>query len=100
MDVAAPQRLELVECLAGVVVPVGGHGQGDEHLVGVQPWVAAAQSLGLELLDRLDGGWGQQVDAVIDPGQDLEGVEQHRRGAAQQGRGLTRHDAPVGQLDR
>ena len=66
----------------------------------MQPRVAAAQSLGLELLDRLDGGRGQQVDAVIDPGQDLEGVEQHRRGAAQQGRGLTRHDAPVGQLDR
>ena len=66
----------------------------------MQARVAASQPLGLELLDGFNGGRGQQVDVIIDPGQELESVEQHRRGAPQQGGGLARHDAPVGQLDR
>ena len=100
MHVAAAQVLQLGQGAGGVGVSVGGHGQGDEDLVGVQARVAAPQVPGLEGLDRLDRALGQQVDVPVDARQALEGIEQHCRAAAQQRRGLAELDRPVGQLDR
>ena len=99
MHVAAAQVLQLGQGPGGGLVGGGGHRQGDEDLVGVQARVAAAQVAGLEGLDRLDGLLGEQVDVPVDARQALEGVEQHRRAAAQQGGGLAQLDGAVGQLD-
>ena len=56
VGVAAPQVLQL--CLHHGRQRVGqpGDSQRDEHLVGVQPGVAVAQTLGLESADRLNDG--------------------------------------------
>ena len=66
----------------------------------MQARVARAQVAGLEALDRLDGLRSQELDLVGQICELLEGVEQHRRGAAQQRRCLARDDLAVGQLDR
>ena len=77
-----------------------GHGQRDEHLVGVEARVAAAQVVRLERLDGLDRLRGQEVRCGVDPGQVLERVQQHRGRAAQQRTRLARHERAVVEDDR
>ena len=48
----------------GLGVQIGGGGQGDEHLVAVQPGVVGPQILDLDSLDGLDGGLGDQMHAM------------------------------------
>ena len=60
----------------GLGVQIGGGGQGDEHLVAVEPGVVGAQVLHLDSLDGLDGLPGDEVVLVINARQALEGVEQ------------------------
>ena len=71
MDVATSKFLDLLQRLAGIVILRRRHGQGDQHLVGVQAWILGTQVLGLERLNRLDGLGRQQVDIVIDARQVL-----------------------------
>lgn len=65
----------------------------------MQAGIPAAEVVGLEGLDGLDGAGGDQVDLMVDAGQLLEGIEQGRRGCAQQGTVLAGDDGAVRQLD-
>ena len=100
MNVAASEVAQLVQGLARVFVARRGHRQGDEHFVGVEPWVPAAKVLGFEGLDRLNGLASQKVDVVLDPGQNLERIQEHGRRASEEPRGFACDDLPVGQFDR
>ena len=61
MHIAALQVGELLEggCSSGILR--GRAGQGNQDLVGVQTGVFAAQIVGLEGLDGLDGGGRNEV---------------------------------------
>lgn len=41
----------------------------------MQPRVTRTQILGLELLDRFDGLWTQQVDLIVNAGEMLKRIE-------------------------
>ena len=84
MSVAAAEVAQLVQGLARVVVTRRGDRQGDEHLIGVEPWVPAAEVLGFEGLDRLDGLTSQKVDVVPDPRQNFERIQEHGRRASEE----------------
>lgn len=60
-------------------------GQRDEHLVGVQTGVVVAETLDLELLDRLDDELRQDVQVVRQTGERLERGEQGCGRGAEQG---------------
>lgn len=76
VHIAALQVGELLEggCSSGILR--GRAGQGNQDLVGVQTGVLAAQIVGLERLDGLDGGSADQVGLLRDAGQCLEGIDQ------------------------
>ena len=69
MHIAALQVGELLEggCSSGILRSRAG--QGDQDLVGVQTGVLAAQIVGLEGLDGLDGGGRNEVKLLVDAGQ-------------------------------
>ena len=70
-----------------------------KHLVGVQAGVVVAETLDLELLDRLDDELRQDVQVVRQTGERLERGEQGCGRGAEQGSGLAGDDGAVGQLD-
>ena len=74
-------------------------GQGDQDLVGVQAGVLAAQIVGLEGLDGLDGGGRNEVKLLVDTGQLFQRVEQSGGSGTQQGAGLAGDNGTVRQLD-
>ena len=76
VHIAALELGELPQRDGGSLILGGRAGQRDEDLIGVQAGVAAAEVVGLEGLDRLDGAGGDEVDLLIDAGQLLEGVQE------------------------
>ena len=99
VHIAALELGELLQCDGGSLILGGGAGQRDEDLIGVQAGVVAAEVVGLEGLDRLDGTGGDKVGLLIDAGQLLKGVQEGRGGRAQQGAGLAGDDGAVRKLD-
>ena len=99
VHVAALELGELLQSDSSRLILGGRAGQRDQDLIGVQAGIPAAEVVGLEGLDGLDGAGGDQVDLMVDAGQLLEGVEQGRRGCAQQGTVLAGDDSAVRQLD-
>ena len=65
----------------------------------MQAGVLAAQIIGLEGLDRLDGGRRDEVHFLVDAGQFFQRIEQRRGGCTQQRAGLAGDDGAVRQLD-
>ncbi len=65
----------------------------------MQAGILAAQIVGLERLDGLDGGSADKVGLLRDAGQCLEGVDQGTGRRAQQGAGLAGDHSAVRQLN-
>ena len=65
----------------------------------MQAGVLAAQIIGLEGLDRLDGGRRDKIHFLVDAGQLLQRIEQRRGGCTQQRAGLAGDDGAIRQLD-
>ena len=74
-------------------------GKREQDLVGVQTGVLAAQIVGLEGLDGLDGGGRNEVKLLVDAGQLFQRVEQSGGSGTQQGAGLAGDNGAVRQLD-
>jgi len=106
VDVGAPEHGQRGQRLLGLRVVVRHDGQGDQHLVQVEPGVLVPQVIDLEPLHGLDHIGGDQHHIVIDPRQGLQRVEQHGGRSGEQrrrlalddhpGRQLRGHDRPVG----
>ena len=77
----------------------GADGQRDQHLVGVQAGVGVAEMLDLQMLDRCEDHGGDEIYAVVDPGGELDGVEQGGAGRTHEPGGLAGDDPAVRQLD-
>ena len=99
VHIAALQVGELLEggCSSGILR--GRAGQGNQDLVGVQAGVLAAQIVGLEGLDGLDGGGRNEVKLLVDTGQLFQRVEQSGGSGTQQGAGLAGDNGAVRQLN-
>ena len=65
----------------------------------MQTGVFAAQIVGLEGLDRLDGSGADQIRLLRDARQILERIDQGACGSAQQRAGLAGDDGAVAQLN-
>ena len=96
VHIAALQVGELLEggCSSGILR--GRAGQGNQDLVGVQTGVLAAQIVGLEGLDGLDGGSRNEVKLLVDAGQFFQRVEQSGGSGTQQGPVLPVTTVPSG----
>lgn len=64
----------------------------------MQPGITGAEIRGLGFLDRFDELLGDELDAVVDAGQVLYGVENQRGTGAKQFAGLRGDDGAVGKL--
>ena len=78
VHVAAFQHGELTQGLGGSLVLGSRAGKGNQDLVGMQAGVLAAQIIGFQGLDGLNGAAGDEVFFLVDAGQLLEGIEQGR----------------------
>ena len=76
MSLAALQLRQTFQCFAALFVMQAEHGEGHQHLVGVQARVVPVQQVDLGLLDGLDHLLRDQLHVVVDVGQMLGGVEQ------------------------
>ena len=76
VHLAAVEQGQAVEGATAVVVQQAQYREGDQHLVGVQARVAAVQHVDLGVLDGLYHLLRDELDAVVDAGEVLEGVEQ------------------------
>ena len=99
MHIAALQVGELLEGCSSSGILRGRAGQGNQDLVGVQAGVLAAQIVGLEGLDGLDGGGRNEVELLVDAGQLFQRVEQSGGSGTQQGAGLAGDNGTVRQLN-
>ena len=99
VHLATVEEWEAVEGAAAVVVEEAEDGEGDEHLVGVEARVAAVQHVDLGVLDGLYHLLRDELDAVVDAGEVLKGVEQQCGAGAKQVAGSGGDDGAVGQLD-
>jgi|GEM_PF-231943 len=106
VDVGAPEHGQRGQRLLGLRVMVCHDGQGDQHLVQVEPGVLVPKVIYLEPLHGLDHIGGDQHHLVVYPRQGLQRVEQHGGRSGEQrrrlalddhpGRQLRGHDRPVG----
>lgn len=55
MNFASLQSGKLIDGLFGIAVGSSTDGEGNQHLVCVKPWIAAAQIACFQSLDRHDG---------------------------------------------
>ena len=99
VHVAAFQLGELAQGLGGSLVLGSRAGKGNQDLVGVQAGVLAAQIIGFQGLDGLNGAAGDEVFFLVDAGQLLEGIQQGRGSSTQQRAGLAGDNGTVRQLN-
>ncbi len=96
----APAEIDqLVHRKGGVLVGYSADGEREQELVGVHAGVVTAQMLHLEVLDGLNDRRGDEIDLVGDAREVFEGIEECRRGRAEELGGLARDHVPVGELD-
>ena len=103
VGIATPEIVQLLQHPLRQRIGDGGDGQGDEHLVRVQAGIVVAQVPELHIADGCDDGGRQQIQLLVDAGQELDGVEQRGGGGPQEGAGLAgdypavrQHDSPGG----
>lgn len=96
VHIAALQVGELLEggCSSGILR--GRAGQGNQDLVGVQTGVFAAQIVGLEGLDGLDGGGRNEVKLLVDTGQLFSALSRAEEAAPSRGPVLPVTTVPSG----
>ena len=69
MNLTAPELGKLLHSQLRRGIGSGADGQGDKHLVGVEPGVPVAQMLGLQMLDGINDHGGNQMNFVPDTAQ-------------------------------
>ena len=84
VHLAAVEHGQAVKGAAAVVVQQAEDGERDQHLVGVQARVAAVQHVDFGVLDGLYHFLRDELDAVVDAGKVLEGVEQQGSAGTEQ----------------
>ena len=70
------QAGQLLEGAAALLIVVGEHAEGHQHLVGVQAWVPGAQVFCLRLLNGLDEALRDELGLMVDACQVLGDIEQ------------------------
>ena len=66
MDLAAPEFAQLLHGQFRRGIGCRADGQGDQHLVGVEPGIPVAQMLGLQVLDGVDDHRRDQMQLIPD----------------------------------
>ena len=78
VDLATLQQRETVHGLAAVLILGAEHREGHEDLVGVKPRVLAVEVVDLHLLNRCNHILGDELGAVVYPGEMLGRIEYQR----------------------
>ena len=88
VDLASSKVWQLLQCCSAVLVGVAEDGEGDEHLVSMQPRITAPEIACLCLLYRLYHALRDEFHVVVDAGKMFHRVEQEGSGASEQRPGL------------
>jgi len=96
MHFAAVQTVQLVKSGLGIFICCGTDGQSNQHFIGVQSRVAAAQVAYLKSLNGFDYRRGDELHFIGDARERLQCIEQSCCAAAQQGAGFAGNYAAVG----
>ena len=99
MNLTAAELREFLKGETAVRVLGAQHSEGNQHLIGVETRIAAAEIIHLHVLDRLDHGLRNELGTVVDAGEMLGGIQKQSRARAEQVGGLGADDGAVRKLD-